>query len=151
LGVEQRDLTTAAQVTESYISQLLTRKKAPSAPHQTDIYDKIEQFLRLPSGELSKLAGLQRKEVLQRRWEDPLAPLFKEVRALIFRKCNPDNGKHICTIFEKQPFGELECFVTQKLKEMRHATVPKDADGQHPAFSGDSGRNSRRTGRCRGR
>ena len=32
LGVEQRQLATAAQVTESYISQLLTRKKAPPAP-----------------------------------------------------------------------------------------------------------------------
>jgi len=29
LGREQRDLAAAAQVTESYISQLLTRKKAP--------------------------------------------------------------------------------------------------------------------------
>ena len=29
IGLEQRDLATAAQVTESYISQLLTRKKAP--------------------------------------------------------------------------------------------------------------------------
>jgi transcriptional regulator with XRE-family HTH domain len=32
LGLEQRDLATAAQVTESYISQLLARKKAPPAP-----------------------------------------------------------------------------------------------------------------------
>ena len=32
LGLEQRDLAVAAQVTESYISQLLTRKKAPPAP-----------------------------------------------------------------------------------------------------------------------
>ena len=31
LGFEQRDLAIAAQVTESYISQLLTRRKAP--PH----------------------------------------------------------------------------------------------------------------------
>ncbi|MDZ4340000.1 MAG: helix-turn-helix transcriptional regulator, partial [candidate division NC10 bacterium] len=32
LGADQRDLATAAQVTESYISQLLTRKKSPPAP-----------------------------------------------------------------------------------------------------------------------
>ena len=30
LGLEQRDLATAAEVTESYISQLLTRKKSAS-------------------------------------------------------------------------------------------------------------------------
>ena len=31
-GLEQRELARAARVTESYISQLLTRKKAPPAP-----------------------------------------------------------------------------------------------------------------------
>ena len=67
LEVEQRDLATAAEVTESYVSQLLTRKKAPPAPNRTDIYDKMEQFLRLPQGELSKLADLQRQEALQRQ------------------------------------------------------------------------------------
>src|SRR2546426_3490640 len=34
LGLEQRDLARAAQVTESYISQLLTRRKAPPAPNR---------------------------------------------------------------------------------------------------------------------
>jgi transcriptional regulator with XRE-family HTH domain len=32
LGLEQKDLATAAEVTESYISQLLARKKLPPAP-----------------------------------------------------------------------------------------------------------------------
>jgi hypothetical protein len=44
LGYEQRDLARAAAVTESYISQLLTRKKEPPAPHRTDMYDKMETF-----------------------------------------------------------------------------------------------------------
>jgi transcriptional regulator with XRE-family HTH domain len=118
LGIEQRDLAVAAQVTESYISQLLTRKKAPPAPHRTDIYDKMETFLQLPQGELTRLADLQRKEALQRQLGDPLAPLFQDVRVLILRKCNPDNEKHIRSIFEKQPFGELERLVTQKLLEV---------------------------------
>jgi transcriptional regulator with XRE-family HTH domain len=118
LGVEQRELAAAAEVTDSYISQLLTRKKAPPAPNRTDIYDKMEQFLMLPRGELSRLADLQRKEELQRRLGGPLTPLFTEVRALILRKCTPDNKKHIRAIFEKQPFGELERLVTQKLLEV---------------------------------
>ena len=118
LGVEQRDLAMAAQVTESYISQLLTRKKTPPAANRTDIYDKMEQFLGLPLGELAKLADLQRKEALQRQLGDPLTPLFADVRALILRKCTPDNKTHIRTIFEKQPFGELERLVTQKLVEV---------------------------------
>ena len=62
LDLEQRDLATAANVTESYISQLLTGKKAPPAAHRTDIYEKMEAFLKLPSGELSKLADIWRIE-----------------------------------------------------------------------------------------
>ena len=46
LGLEQRDLASAAQVTESYISQLLTRRKAPPAPNRTDIYAKMGEFLK---------------------------------------------------------------------------------------------------------
>ena len=66
LGLEQRDLAAAAEVTESYISQLLTRKKLPPAPGRTDIYDKMGKFLKLPSGKLTKLAEHQRKEELKR-------------------------------------------------------------------------------------
>lgn len=131
LGVEQRELATAAQVTESYISQLLTRKKAPPAPNRTDIYGKMEKFLKLPSGELSKLADLQRKEELKRRLGDPLTPLFKEVRELILGKCNPDNEKEIRAIFEKQPFGELERLVTQKLLEVVKRVAKEELESEH--------------------
>src|SRR5438552_1525715 len=41
LGLEQKDLAAAAEVTESYISQLLTRKKLPPAPDRTDIYKQM--------------------------------------------------------------------------------------------------------------
>jgi len=118
LGLEQQDLARAARVTESYISQLLTRKKAPPAPSRTDIYDRMDKFLKLPSGELAKLASLQRKEQLLRELGDEPVPLFHEVRELILRKCNPDKEKHVRAIFEKQPFGELERLVTQKLLDV---------------------------------
>jgi len=52
LHLEQRDLAAAAKVTESYISQLLTRKKLPPASDRTDIYVRIEKFLKLPSGRI---------------------------------------------------------------------------------------------------
>ena len=71
LGTEQRNLAAATQVTESYISQLLTGKKPPPAPDRTDIYDKMESFLRLPAGTLATLADLQRTEALKRRLADP--------------------------------------------------------------------------------
>ena len=65
LDLDQKDLAAAVQVTESYISQLLARKKAPPAPSRTDIYEKMGGFLKLPNGELSKLAELQRREKLK--------------------------------------------------------------------------------------
>src|SRR6266446_5814486 len=93
LELDQKDLAAAAQVTESYISQLLTRKKAPPAPGRTDIYDRMSQFLRLPAGELSKLADHQRQEDLRKRVTEPPRPLFKECRELVLRKCEPDKQK----------------------------------------------------------
>jgi len=117
-GLEQRDLAHAAQVTESYISQLLTGKRAPPAPNRTDIYDKMDKFLKLPSGELARLADHERKQQLKRELGDDPAPLFREVRELILRKCNPDTARHVRGVFERQPFGELERLVTQKLLDV---------------------------------
>ncbi len=115
LGLEQHDLARAARVTDSYISQLLTRKKAPPAPSRTDIYGRIDKFLKLPSGELAKLADLQRKEELKRELGEGPVPLYHEFRELILRKCKREKEEHVRAIFEKQPFGELERLVTQKL------------------------------------
>ena len=131
LGLEQRELAAAAEVTESYISQLLTRKKSPPAPDRTDIYDKMGKFLKLPSGKLSKLADLQRKEELKRNLVDPAMPLFKEVRELILRKCAPEKEKQMRAIFEKQPFGELERLVTQKLLGVVKRIAKKELENEN--------------------
>jgi transcriptional regulator with XRE-family HTH domain len=118
LGVGQKDLAAAAEVTGSYISQLLTRKKLPPAPDRTDIYEKMGKYLNLSSGTLAKLADLQRRETFKRNFADPPAPLFHEVRELVIRKCTPEKQQQIRAIFEKQPFGELERLVTQKLLDV---------------------------------
>jgi transcriptional regulator with XRE-family HTH domain len=118
LGLDQRNLAAAAEVTESYISQLLTRKKAPPAPNRTDIYEKMGRFLRFPQGELVKLAVQERQEELKKRLVDPPAPLFRGVRELVLCKCKADKQKQVRAIFEKQPFGELERLVTQKLLDV---------------------------------
>lgn len=118
LGLDQRDLAAATKVTESYISQLLTRKKAPPAPGRTDIYDRMGEFLKLPAGELSKLAKVQRQEELKKRVVEPPRPLFQECRDLVLRKCKLKRQKEVRRIFEKEPFGELERLVTQKLLDV---------------------------------
>ena len=130
LGFEQRDLASAAQVTESYISQLLTRKKTPPATDRTGIYEKMEQFLKLPAGELAKLADQQRLEELKKKLADPPAPLFKEVRELVLRKCNADKRTQMGSIFEKEPFGELERLVTQILLNVIKNVAKKELESE---------------------
>ena len=127
LGLEQKDLAAAAQVTESYISKLLARKKAPPSP---DIYEKIGRVLKLPSGELSKLADLQRIEELRKKVAEPPRPLFKEFRELILRKCDSARQEEVRRIFEKQPFGELERLVTQKLLDVAQGVAREELENE---------------------
>ena len=118
LKLDQKDLASAAQVTESYISQLLARKKVPPAPGRTDLYEKIGLFLRLPSGKLSKLAQVQREQDFKKRISESPSPLFKDCRELILRKCDVGSSPEIRRIFEKEPFGELERLVTQRILDV---------------------------------
>jgi len=130
LGLDQRDLAVAAQVTESYISQLLAGKKTPPAPGRTDIYDKIGNFLQLPGGELSRLADLQRKEDLKKKVADPPEPLFKAFRELILGKCEAGKRLQIQDIFQKEPFGALERLITQKLLDVAKRIAKEELDSQ---------------------
>lgn len=130
LGLEQKDLAAAAQVTESYISKLLARKKAPPSPGRTDIYEKIGRVLKLPGGELSKLADLQRIEELRKKVAEPPRPLFKEFRELILRKCDSARQEEVRRIFERQPFGELERLVTQKLLDVAQGVAREELENE---------------------
>jgi len=128
LGLGQRDLARAAHVTESYISQLLTQKKLPPAPNRTDMYEKIGRALKLPHGQLAKLADQQRREQIRKRLGDQPTPLLHNVRELILRKCHPRKTREIRAIFEKQHFGELERFVTQKLLGVVKSVARQELD-----------------------
>ena len=129
LGRDQKELASAAQVTESYISQLLGRKKAPPAPGRTDIYEKIGDFLGLPAGELSALADAQRRLELQKKVAEPPAPLFPACRALMLRKCEPERREEVRRIFDRDPFGELERLVTQKLLDVVQGVAREELRG----------------------
>ncbi|MFY9530695.1 MAG: hypothetical protein WBC04_11035, partial [Candidatus Acidiferrales bacterium] len=59
------------------------------------------------------------------------APLFKEVRELILRKCAPDKEKQIREIFERQPFGELERLVTQKLLDVVKRAAKQELENEN--------------------
>src|SRR5207247_381444 len=126
LGLEQWELANAAEVTESYISQLLSRKKMPPAPDRTDIYDKLGRFLKLPAGKLAGLADVQRKHELRKKIQSPPVPLFKEVRELLLEKCKRDKRRQVRAIFEKEPFGELERLITQKLLDVVKALAREE-------------------------
>jgi len=86
--------------------------------------------LKLPSGELSKLASLQRREELKKKVADPPRPLFQDFRELTLRKCEPRQRKQMRTIFEKEPFGELERMITQKLLEVAKGVAREELDNE---------------------
>jgi len=62
--------------------------------------------------------------------EEP-APLFGEVRDLILRKCHPDREPHVRLIFERQPFGELERLVTQRLLDVVTAVAKEELGNEY--------------------
>ena len=130
LGLEQKGLAAAADVTESYVSQLLGGKRLPPAPERTDIYEKIEEFLELPAGRLTTLALAQRTERLRRGFEEPPAPLFREVRDLVLRKCVASTRQQVREIFGRQPFGELERFVTHRLLDVVQGIARRELDNE---------------------
>ncbi len=130
LGREQKDLARAAQVTESYVSQLLTRKKAPPGPRRTDIYGKMEAFLRLEPGELGRLAEIERSEEIQRRLGRTPAPLFQQFRELVLRKCVPEERAAVRAVFDAQPFGTLERLVAQKMLEVVQRVALQELDNE---------------------
>jgi transcriptional regulator with XRE-family HTH domain len=126
VGSDQKALAAAAQVTESYISQLLARKKAPPAQGRTDIYEKIGLFLGFPAGELARLAEAQRQLELKKRVAEPSPPLFKDCRNLVLRKCRPDLQNELRRIFEQEPFGEFERLATRKIPDVAQGAAREE-------------------------
>jgi len=129
-GLEQRELAQAADVTDSYVSQLLTGKKKPPAPNRTDIYEKMERLLKLPGGELATLAEHERKEQLKRALGDEAKPLLGDVRDLILRKCKPRTRDEVRVVFERHPFGELERLVTKTLVDLVKSVAQTELENE---------------------
>src|SRR5258705_7575549 len=89
------------------------------------------KFLKLQNRKCAKLEEHQRKEELKRNLADQPKPLFKEVGELILRKCVPAKEKQIRVIFEKQPFGELERLVTQKLLDVIKKVAKEELNSEN--------------------
>lgn len=130
LGLEQKDLAAAAEVTESYISQLLNGRKLPPAPDRTDIYPKMERALRLSPRWLSELAEVERREELKKQLVSPSPPLVQELRELVLRKCVLGRREEVRSIFQRDAFGELERLVTQKLLDLSKKVVREELENE---------------------
>ncbi len=131
LGRAQKDLARAAQVADSYISQLLTRKRAPPAPDRTDIYPKMEAFLRLEPGALGRLAKIERTAELKHRLGQTPEPLFQGFRDLILGKCVAEKRDEVRVVFERHPFGTLERLITQKLLDVVQRIARQELDSEN--------------------
>jgi hypothetical protein len=57
--------------------------------------------------------------------------LLKEVRELILRKCAPEKERQVRAIFEKQPFGELERLVIQKLLDVVKNVAKEELESEN--------------------
>ena len=93
LGYGQKDLARAVQVTDSYSSQRLARKKAPPDRDRTT-------------------------EEIRRRLGQAPEPLFRKFRDLVLNKCVPQTRDEVRTVLEGQPFGILERLVVRHLLEV---------------------------------
>src|SRR2546422_9645152 len=76
------------------------------------------------------MADHQHKEKLKRDSGTQPTPLFREVRDLILRKCKPDTARQVGAVFEKQPFGELERLVTQKLLDVVKGLAQQELENE---------------------
>ena len=131
MGRAQKDLAQAAQVADSYISQLLTRKRPPPAPDRTDIYPKMEAFLRLEPAALARLAGIERREALKHKLGHAPEPLFHGFRDLILGKCVARKRDEVRVVFERHPFGTLESLITQKLLDVVQRIARQELESEN--------------------
>jgi hypothetical protein len=67
---------------------------------------------------------------VRQRLEEPPAPLFRDVRELVLRKCATDRRQQVQEIFERQPFGELERFITQKLLDVIQGIARRELENE---------------------
>ena len=58
-------------------------------------------------------------------------PLFQGVRELVLGKCKAEKQQQIRVIFEKQPFGELERLVTQKLLDVVKSVAREELESEN--------------------
>ena len=128
LGHSQKDLARAAQVTDSYVSQLLGDRKAPPSRDRSDIYPRMEAFLQLAPGELGRLAEIERAHELKRRMGATPVPLFEQFRDLVLRKCVPGKREEVRAVFDAHPFGTLERLVAQKLLDVVQDVARQELD-----------------------
>ena len=76
LRLGQLDLARATRMAESYISQMPVSNSLQTAANRTNMHDQLERVLKLPLGQLKKVAEQQRREYLTQRLEHQPSPLL---------------------------------------------------------------------------
>jgi hypothetical protein len=76
LKLGPRNLARVTRMTELYIAHALAPNSSLTAWSRTDMQDHLERVLKLPQGQLAKLADLQRREYLNKRLGNQPSPLF---------------------------------------------------------------------------
>ena len=68
---------------------------------------------------------MQRQEYLKKRVTEPPGPLFKEFRALVLASAIRRSAE-VQRIFDKEPFGEFERLITQKLLDVAQGCAKEE-------------------------
>ena len=82
LRLGPRDLARATRMTESYIARLLAPNSPQSIWNRAAMQDQLERVLKLPQGQLAKLADHEHRECLKKR-------LGNQPSALLHRRAGP--------------------------------------------------------------
>ncbi len=86
--------------------------------------------LKFPDSELAKPTEMQHQEELKRKLADPHALLFKGVHELVRLKCKPEKQAQVQAILERQPFGEVERLITQKLFDVVRQVAREEPENE---------------------
>ena len=110
LGRTQSELADAVGLPEEFVADLVSGKRRPPAPDESDIYDGMTRFLRLSRNDLGLCARAEREgQVVERRRAS------RRVRELILALCTPARSRVVVRRLARPGGTELEHIIVDRL------------------------------------
>jgi len=122
-----RELAEAAQVSEEYVSDLLSGRRDPPAPGRTDLYDRMTKFLRLHRNDLPTCAKAEREGMVVKT-KRPDA----KIRTLLLELCDPSKVRKLDRRLSRKDTetAVLDRLIAQRLLEVAQGFVRRQLDDE---------------------